>query len=194
VKRTMMNRLVCWTVLGLLAVGAGQAPGDQTARKTTTSEIVRLGELPPDYAKIMSDDQKEKAQAIQAEFRSKIKVLEEQLKAIKVEQKAKIEALLTPNQKENLKKAAAEAKKARANSKPRLSEKEAIVLANAEAIRQGTHLNDYQAPTVSWEPFNRRWVLIYWGIQEDPNVFTDGHHFSVRVDDQSGECTLTGGM
>jgi len=115
-KRIITNRLACWTTLGFLAVAlatvgqsAGGADADQPAKKITKKDR-RQRHLPPYYAKIITEDQKEKIFAIEAEYGPKIQVLQDQLDALKAERQKKIEALLTQEQKEKITKAEAEAK------------------------------------------------------------------------------------
>jgi hypothetical protein len=126
-KRIIANRLACWTMFGFLAAVVatiGQpgwgADADQPAAKTTKKERKEQkwkGQLPPHYKNVVTEEQKEKIYAIQAEFGPKIRDLQKQLEALKAQQKDKIEAMLTREQKEQIKKAEVEAKEKRKGKK-----------------------------------------------------------------------------
>jgi len=67
------------------------------------------GRLPAYYKDIVDAKQKDKIYSIQAEFNAKIDALEDQLKKLTDERDAAVENVLSPEQKEKLKKAREEA-------------------------------------------------------------------------------------
>ena len=66
--------------------------------------------LPPHYAKVVDEKQREEIYKIQEEYQPKIDALQKQLDALKKERDDKIAAVLTPEQKKQLEDAAASAK------------------------------------------------------------------------------------
>jgi hypothetical protein len=72
----------------------------------------------------------------------------------------------------------------------RLSTGEAIQIAKQAAERQGVRLRDYKEPEAHYE-FTRKdrsWFVFF-----DGRVAMPGNHFSVSVDDQTGETQFFGG-
>jgi Spy/CpxP family protein refolding chaperone len=115
-KRIIANRLACWTMLGVLAVALAAigrpvsgTDADPSAPRTTKKDRKRHWPLPRHYKDVVTDEQKQKIQTIQDEYRPKIQALEKQLKDLRAEEMAKIEAVLTPEQKDQIKKADDEA-------------------------------------------------------------------------------------
>lgn len=72
------------------------------------------GKLPNYYSDVVSGEQREKIYAIQAKFAAEIEKLQEQLKALEAKVDAEVEAVLTPEQKDKVAKAAAASKTKRA--------------------------------------------------------------------------------
>jgi hypothetical protein len=72
----------------------------------------------------------------------------------------------------------------------RLSAAEAIRLATAAATHAGIPLREFKAPTARCETIEGRKV---WWVSFDGKVAKPGHHFSVRVEDQTGETRIFGG-
>jgi hypothetical protein len=68
--------------------------------------------LPPYYADVINEKQREEIYNIQEEYQPKIAALEAQLKALRKEQSDKIAAVLTPEQKKQIEAAAVKAKAA----------------------------------------------------------------------------------
>ena len=121
--RIMLSRLACCTTLVLLAVALAAveqpifgADGKSTVKKVLKKKV--RGRLPAYYAKVVTDEQREKIYKIQAEYRPKIKAIKAQLKALKKERKDKIAAVLTPQQKKQVEEAAAKAKRKSGRPKP----------------------------------------------------------------------------
>ncbi len=69
--------------------------------------------LPPYYARVVDDKQREAIYAIQDEYAPRIEELQKQLEALIAERDAKIQAVLTPEQLEQVQQLAAEAQKQR---------------------------------------------------------------------------------
>jgi len=73
---------------------------------------------------------------------------------------------------------------------PRLSMAEVIRIARATAERQGVHLQEYKEPEAHYEFVrkDKRWIVFF-----DARIARPGDHFSVSVDDQTGEARFHGG-
>lgn len=69
----------------------------------------------------------------------------------------------------------------------RLSTAEAIRLATAAATHAGITLRNFKAPTARCETMDG---LNVWWVSFDGKVARPGNHFSVRVDDQTGETRI----
>lgn len=72
----------------------------------------------------------------------------------------------------------------------RLSKAKAIQIAKLAAERQGVRLPDYREPEPHYE-FTRKDKS--WFVFFDGRVAFPGNHFSVSVDDQTGETQFFGG-
>jgi hypothetical protein len=66
----------------------------------------------------------------------------------------------------------------------KISEAEAINLADTEARLQGYHLEDYQRPRVDHSEVKGKWSLFY-GLKEGTNRGENGGSFSVTVEDKT---------
>jgi hypothetical protein len=73
----------------------------------------------------------------------------------------------------------------------RLTPKDAVVLANREAMRKGYNLADFEIPVVEYESVEKEktWTVSYEGRQPR----RPGKHFLVWVRDDTGECQLMPG-
>jgi hypothetical protein len=85
----------CWNCP---ALAANASP---TPNATQKSKIPK-GRLPPYYAKVVTAEQREKIYAIQDEYRTKIESARAQLDALLKDQKDRISAVLTDEQKKKL--------------------------------------------------------------------------------------------
>jgi len=74
------------------------------------------GRLPAYYSKVVSGQQREKIYAIQQQYEPKISALKAELQALQDKMDGEVEAVLTPEQREIVKKAADEAKQKRKSS------------------------------------------------------------------------------
>jgi len=74
--------------------------------------------------------------------------------------------------------------------KTRFTKEEAVMLANAEAIRNGIDLKKYNPPRVEFKILDQEgmWTVVYPGKER-----AKGNYFDVRVNDRTGECRLTPG-
>ncbi len=97
---------------------ADSTPADQPDK---TKKAKRRGgdHLPLYYKGVVTDDQKKQIYAIQDEYQPKLNALKEQLKTLTAERDAKLDALLTADQKTKVeaKRAEAQAKRAEARAK-----------------------------------------------------------------------------
>jgi len=75
---------------------AAGAKGEAAGRRA------RAGQLPPYYREVVSEEQRQKIYAIQAEYNSQIAELEAKVAQLRKERDAKIEAVLTPEQKKQI--------------------------------------------------------------------------------------------
>ena len=115
--RTVALRIVRWAMLVSMAVVLTTAP--QAAFSAETMPAVKKavakrkesrGRLPAHYAPVVTEEQKEKIYKIQEEYKPKIDAARAQMDALVKEQKEKIAAVLTPDQKKKIEEAAAKAK------------------------------------------------------------------------------------
>ena len=129
--KSFVRRLACWTLLGCLTVAVatvaqpvlgveGKAPATETTKKKIKVKV-RKGHhrLPNYYAIVVGDEQREKIYNIQDEYRPKIEALRAELKVLLKERNEKIEAVLTPEQKQQIDEARAEAEAKRKANKPK---------------------------------------------------------------------------
>jgi hypothetical protein len=89
----------------------GQAPVRKRVAK-------RARRLPPHYAAVVNEKQREEIYKIQEDYQPRIDVLQEQLKALKKERDEKISAVLTPEQRKKVAEAASKPKKNAGEAKP----------------------------------------------------------------------------
>jgi hypothetical protein len=91
-------------------------PADQPDK---TKKAKRRGgdHLPLYYKDVVTDDQKKQIYSIQDEYKPKLNALKEQLKALTAERDAKLDALLTADQKTKVEAKRAEAQAKRAEAK-----------------------------------------------------------------------------
>ncbi len=102
--RTALLRLMFWA--GMTTFSAGLTCGNCPAlaadvnplTKAAEKSKVPKGRLPPHYAKVVTEEQREKIYIIQEEYRTKIEAARAQLNALVKEQKDKISAVLTEEQ------------------------------------------------------------------------------------------------
>ena len=110
-----MGRWICWTMLASLMLVF--APADSTvllAQGPLKRAVVkRWHRLPAYYAPVVTEEQRAAIYKIQEEYGPKIAALKEQIAALKAERNEKIQAVLTPEQQQQVK----EAKKKRQGSK-----------------------------------------------------------------------------
>jgi TolA-binding protein len=121
--RTFVSRVLCWATLvsvavALLAATQPAAAADATVKKMSKR---RGGRLSAKYEPFVSQEQRDKIDKIQEQFKPRMEVLESQIKALKTQQKAlekerdqEIAAILTPEQKKQVADAAAAAKQKKA--------------------------------------------------------------------------------
>jgi uncharacterized membrane protein YhiD involved in acid resistance len=112
--RTIANGLVCWMALVSLAVvfaTAEQTVLGAEGKAPVKRMLGRKGRrLPPYYAQVVNEKQREEISKIQDEYQPKIEALQNQLNALKKERNEKISAVLTVEQKKQVEEAAAKAK------------------------------------------------------------------------------------
>ena len=94
--------LVCAVVvpvLGLLVASGPLSVGQEKATKKTEQAEKPKGRLPPYFADLVSEEQREKIYAVQAKYADQIKELNEQLTAVAKKQNDEIDAVLSAEQK-----------------------------------------------------------------------------------------------
>ena len=107
-SRTTLLRLLFWAGMATISAGStcwngpALAADGNPAPKATEKNKVPKGRLPPHYAKVVTEEQREKIYAIQAEYRTKIETARAQLDALVKEEKDKISAVLTEEQKKKV--------------------------------------------------------------------------------------------
>lgn len=112
---------------GLLLVGAGLAPAAASAQESSVKKA--KGRLPPYYAQVVNDQQRQAIYAIQDKYAARIAALQEQLAALARQRDAEIEGVLTAEQRARLRElqeaAAAKRKKGTASEAGEVKEAEA---------------------------------------------------------------------
>jgi biopolymer transport protein ExbB/TolQ len=106
-RSTMGKKVVVVTLVvaaGMLAAAWSPLSIGQEGKAAKKAK----GRLPAYYADIVSGDQREKIYAIQAKYQEQINALQEQLAALNKKQTDEIEAVLTSEQLERLRKAQAD--------------------------------------------------------------------------------------
>lgn len=110
---------VVWLVAGAWAQQGGPGKGPAAAAKAEgPARRARAGQLPPYYRDVVSDEQRQKIYAIQAEYNAQIAELEAKVAQLRKERDAKIEALLTPEQKKQIEDLRAAARAKRQSRRP----------------------------------------------------------------------------
>lgn len=127
--RTLARRLACWTLCGCVAIAAATTARsvisaedkDSAEKAAQEKERVKpkkgIHRLPPHYGGVVDDEQRAKIYKIQDEYQPKIEALEAQLKNLRKERDGKIEALLTPEQKQKIDAAKAQKKAGKEKAK-----------------------------------------------------------------------------
>ena len=98
-KKVLLLAVVA-TSLGLLVAGSPSI-GQETKAGAKKSEK-RKGQLPANYADVVSDEQRDKIYGIQEKYAKDLKALNEQLLVLTKKQNDEIEAVLTAEQKEKI--------------------------------------------------------------------------------------------
>jgi hypothetical protein len=112
---TKVNRFACLIALTLLIASlttsrqTALAAGEDAPVKTNS--VRKNHHLPPHYRSIVNEKQREEIYKIQEQYEPRIKAIQDQLNALKKERDEKISAVLTAEQRKQVKEAAAWAKK-----------------------------------------------------------------------------------
>lgn len=113
---------VCWAfsvgTLAHLAKGVEEEAQATAGSKQAGTAGKKRRRLPPYYAKVIDAKQREAIYAIQDEYAPRIEELQKQLDALIAERDAKIQAVLTPEQLEQVQQLMAEAQKQRKKRGP----------------------------------------------------------------------------
>jgi acylphosphatase len=117
--RTTLLRLLFWAGMATISAGLTSwnspalAADENPAPNATEKSKAPKGRLPPHYAKVVTQEQREKIYNIQEEYRTKIEAARAQLDALVKEEKDKISAVLNEEQKKKIEEfqTAAKAKK-----------------------------------------------------------------------------------
>jgi hypothetical protein len=106
--RMVLSRTMLWTCALFIIIGlagwdslAIAAEGNTPTNVTMKSKVFK-GRLPAHYAKVVTEEQRQKIYAIQGEYRAKIDAARAQLNALLNEEKEKISAVLTEEQKKKV--------------------------------------------------------------------------------------------
>jgi hypothetical protein len=106
--RTTLLRLLFWAGMATISAGLtccntlALAAGENTPPNATEKSKAPKGRLPPHYAKVVTQEQREKIYNIQEEYRTKIDAARVQLDALLKEEKDKISAVLNEEQKKKV--------------------------------------------------------------------------------------------
>lgn len=82
----------------------------QEASASKSPRAKSRGRLPAYYGDVITKEQRDKIYSIQASYEEQLAALREQLKALVAKRDAEVEAVLTPEQREQVKKIAEEAR------------------------------------------------------------------------------------
>jgi hypothetical protein len=99
----------------LLATGPVTGQDKAAAKPAAKSEKKEksAGRLPSHFGQVVTKEQREKIYAVQAKFTDQILKLRGQIEALETQQKEEVEAVLTPEQREQVAKMAEDAKSKR---------------------------------------------------------------------------------
>jgi Spy/CpxP family protein refolding chaperone len=108
--QNIANRVLCWAILASFAVAlaAVRQPALAADTQGPVNEVLSKkgkgprGRLPAHYAAVVNQQQREEIYKIQEEYRAQIELLETQLKDLKKKRDEKIQAVLTPEQKQQV--------------------------------------------------------------------------------------------
>jgi hypothetical protein len=106
--RTTLLRLLFWAGMATISAGLtccntpALAADENPAPNATEKSKAPKGRLPPHYAKVVTQQQREKIYNIQEEYRTKIEAARAQLDALVKEEKDKISAVLNEEQKKKV--------------------------------------------------------------------------------------------
>lgn len=119
VASSVLLAVVGWLVAGAWAQeGAPSKAPAPAAKGEAGTRRARTGQLPPYYRDVVSEEQRQKIYAIQSEYNAQIAELEARVAQLRKERDAKIEALLTPEQKKKIEDLRAAAKSKRQTRPP----------------------------------------------------------------------------
>jgi hypothetical protein len=113
VARLSVVALAVALVGGSVFAQEAAKPKAAAGEKKPAARAQPKGRLPAQYGKIVNEAQREAIYKLQSAFAAKKEALEKQLAALKAEEDAAIEAVLTPEQKQKLAARREEAKAAR---------------------------------------------------------------------------------
>jgi hypothetical protein len=103
--RMVLSRMKLWAspVIIIIGLAGWYSPASaaevNSPTKATSQNKAPKGRLPAHYAKVVSEDQRQKIYTIQEEYRAKIEAARAQLNALLKEEKEKVSAVLTEEQK-----------------------------------------------------------------------------------------------
>ena len=97
-------------VLAASATAGWNAYSQEAGQPAKTTRAKPRGRLPSYYGDVVTQEQRDKIYGIQATYEVQLAALRDQLKALVDKRDAEVEAVLSPEQKEQVKKLAAEAK------------------------------------------------------------------------------------
>lgn len=123
--RAMTGRAACWTALVLLSVG-GAAVGQRAFGDEPPAKEARRvhNRLPPHYAGVVDEEQREAIYKLQDEYKPKIQAMQAELNALRKEMNEKVSAVLTADQKKKVNDAAGKIKAKKAKPVPEVLEAE----------------------------------------------------------------------
>jgi Spy/CpxP family protein refolding chaperone len=96
IRRRLVRSLFCSVIVILLSVAL-------TPAQEKKDVAPKRGQLPQNWSKLgLSDEQKAKVYAIQAEYKAKIDEIKKQMEELQKQERRALEAVLTPAQKNRL--------------------------------------------------------------------------------------------
>lgn len=105
------------STLATLLQQAPESPAETPVPEAAKSKKEFRGRLPMYYSRVVDNEQREKIYAIQREYAPKIDALQAQLEALTADRDEKVEAVLTPEQRNTVEKLRAAAKTKRGQGK-----------------------------------------------------------------------------
>jgi len=115
-NRFYLSLVGCAALLTALVYVSPAFTQEEPAKKDEAKKTANKGPLPPYYADVLTEEQKDEVYKIQAEYTAKIAEVRQLFAKLNKEKKEKIEAIPTPEQKQKIAQLMADAAKRKAEA------------------------------------------------------------------------------